>query len=105
MTYSQLQEEIKENLGIPCENQQIKIGFPPKLIKPPENETESLALKHGDRVLVEEITKHDKNAKAFGSQNQTSQQKETVKANEVKKQKRQVKKKEKPKEDKYISWG
>lgn len=54
-TYSNLQETIQAELGIPKERQKIRYGFPPRELKPPEEEHAVLPLTHGDRVSVEEL--------------------------------------------------
>ncbi|XP_074660293.1 deubiquitinating protein VCPIP1-like [Tubulanus polymorphus] len=55
LTYSMLQERITKELNIPAENQRVRYGFPPQDLTPPTSDDESkpLALKHGDKILVE----------------------------------------------------
>ncbi|GIY94825.1 hypothetical protein CEXT_484631 [Caerostris extrusa] len=57
ITYTKLQEWIRDNFSIPIPNQRIKIGFPPKLLEAPLNSDTPLSLKHGDRLMVENCPK------------------------------------------------
>ena len=54
-TYTDLQDTIHAELGISQDRQKIRYGFPPRELKPPEDEGGTLPLKHGDRVSVEEL--------------------------------------------------
>ncbi|CAB4042378.1 deubiquitinating VCIP135, partial, partial [Paramuricea clavata] len=54
-TYADLQETILAELGIPNERQKIRYGFPPRVLKAPEDEHATLPLTNGDRVSVEEL--------------------------------------------------
>ncbi|GBM38732.1 Deubiquitinating protein VCIP135 [Araneus ventricosus] len=80
ISYTQLQEWIKDKFSIPIPNQRIKIGFPPKELEAPVNSTQPLPLKHGDRLVVENCPKQTANrllsacivrntARDFSSQN------------------------------------
>ncbi|CAL1268805.1 unnamed protein product [Larinioides sclopetarius] len=57
ISYTQLQDWIKDKFSIPVPNQRIKIGFPPKELEAPVNSTQPLPLKHGDRLVVENCPK------------------------------------------------
>ena len=56
-TFSQLQESIERELGIPAGQQKVRHGFPPKELHPPESgkENEPVPLQHGDKVMVEKL--------------------------------------------------
>lgn len=55
VTYSQLQEAIEKELGVPPKEQKIRFGFPPRVLHPPEagKEEEPIPVQHGERVMVE----------------------------------------------------
>lgn len=56
-TFSQLQESIERELGIPASQQKIRHGFPPRELHPPESgkENDPVPLQHGDKVMVEQL--------------------------------------------------
>ena len=54
-TYADLQETIVIELGISKDRQKIRYGFPPRELKPPEDENATLPLTHGEGVSVEEL--------------------------------------------------
>lgn len=51
-TFIDLQTMIEDELGIPSNCQRLRWGFPPKELRPSEND-EPLTLSHGERVSVE----------------------------------------------------
>ncbi|GFW12571.1 hypothetical protein TNCV_818231 [Trichonephila clavipes] len=58
ISYTKLQEWISDTFSIPIPNQRIKIGFPPKELEAPvHSDTSPVALKHGDRLMVENCPK------------------------------------------------
>ncbi|CAL8347622.1 unnamed protein product [Merluccius merluccius] len=54
-TFHELQRSIAKEFGVPTAQQCIRFGFPPKELAPPKagEETQAVALQHGDRVTVE----------------------------------------------------
>nr|XP_042895383.1 deubiquitinating protein VCPIP1 [Parasteatoda tepidariorum] len=57
ISYFQLQEWIVTEFKIPAKNQKIKWGFPPKELELPNDVyTQNLPLKHGDRLIVENVS-------------------------------------------------
>lgn len=54
-TFHELQKSIAKEFSVPTAQQCIRYGFPPKELAPPKagEETQAVALQHGDRVTVE----------------------------------------------------
>ncbi|XP_059915142.1 deubiquitinating protein VCPIP1 [Gadus macrocephalus] len=54
-TFHELQRSIAKEFSLPTSQQCIRHGFPPKELTPPKSgeETQAVALQHGDRVVVE----------------------------------------------------
>ncbi|KAK3576161.1 hypothetical protein CHS0354_039827 [Potamilus streckersoni] len=55
VTYKELQKLIFEALNVPVDQQKIRIGFPPRVLDPPEVESQIIPLQHGDKVSLEII--------------------------------------------------
>lgn len=84
-THSDLQDAIQAELDITKDRQKIRYGFPPRELKPPENEQEPLPLTHGDRVSVEELPEpkpeeEEKSAKELGTEAMDTEEKEKTSA-------------------------
>ncbi|XP_041365436.1 deubiquitinating protein VCPIP1-like isoform X2 [Gigantopelta aegis] len=58
VTFSELQQKILELVGIALDEQKLRIGFPPRELKPAEYENdEKVILRHGDKITVETVAK------------------------------------------------
>lgn len=55
MTYSQLQQVVLDAVHIPAEHQKLRLGFPPKVLPPPQagEEEKTVPINHGDKISVE----------------------------------------------------
>ncbi|KAL3842550.1 hypothetical protein ACJMK2_020546 [Sinanodonta woodiana] len=53
VTYKELQKLIFQAVYVPADQQKIRIGFPPKVLDPPEVESQIIPLQHGDKVSLE----------------------------------------------------
>ena len=56
-TYSDLQLMVENELHIPCNEQILRSGIPPKIMVPPSDATHPVDLQNGDRVTVERSIK------------------------------------------------
>ena len=53
VTFQQLRDLIAEQVSLSPDRQRLRIGFPPKELKQPENADEIIPLLHGDKINVE----------------------------------------------------
>lgn len=55
VTFHDLQNLIADKVGVPAERQRIRLGFPPKEVKPPPDDEADpyIALQHGDKITLE----------------------------------------------------
>ena len=58
VNYEELTSVIESEVGVPRDRQRIRIGFPPKELKPPVpgEEGKPIPLKHGDKIMLEAIS-------------------------------------------------
>ena len=59
-TYGDLQSMIEKEFNILCDEQILRSGIPPKIIVPPSDPSQPVALNTGDRVTVETSAKNNK---------------------------------------------
>ena len=52
-TFSDLQSTVEKELNVPCSEQILKSGIPPKIMIPSRDPNAPVDLKNGDRVAVE----------------------------------------------------
>jgi len=55
VTFSELQSMINSSVNVPPHRQKIRIGFPPKELKPPpeSDKDKPIPLQHGEKIVVE----------------------------------------------------